>query len=406
MTTLEEEFPRSSRVRFLSLAPAAKWWPVALALLLCVIASWKVIAAQWDFEVYYYAARALRAGLDPYSTQSVTKVAGKPMPLPFVYPPAFLTLFAPFASLSLAVAKSVYLGAKLASLAGLLVIWGCFCRSSRETFILLVMVLLGFSATIFSDLYAGNITCFEQLLVWLGIAALLTGRRTLFAVLIPVAAVPKVLPMALVLLLLFEGRKAIRPLLLSAGVFLAIQGISLAVSPAQTARFFSLARALDERGHAAPSSLALLRDIVGSTFRPWVPLVLYLVIAACILGVFGFWFLRLRKSETWEKAPWFLLSGALLSYLLIIPRLKNYGFVLVVPVAAWLLARAKRGTLLMGTLLLCLSTTSPLPAAVVPRSQFWPLLWEYNALLCVFALWLLWCREAKSFAGVLRETSR
>jgi hypothetical protein len=399
MTTLEDEAPRVGTARILSLAPAAKWWPVVLALLLCVVASWKVIAAQWDFEVYYYAARALRAGLDPYSTQSLTKVAGKPMPLPFVYPPAFLTLFAPFASLSLAAAKAVYLGAKLAALAGLLVIWGCFCRSSRETLILLVVVLLGFSATIFSDLYAGNIACFEQLLVWLGIAALVTGRRMLFAVAIPLAAAPKILPMALVLLLLFEGRKAIRPLLLSAGAFLAIQGISLAVSPARTARFFNMASALDERGHAAPSSLALLRDIVGSAFRPWVPLVLYCVMAACILGVFGFCFLRLRKSETWEKVPWFLLSGALLSYLLIIPRLKNYGFVLVVPVAVWLLARAQRGTLIMGTLLLCLSTTSPLPKALFPHSQFWPLLWEYNALLSVFALWLLWCSEAKGFAG-------
>lgn len=399
MTTLEEEVPRVRAGGFLSLAPAAKWWPVVLALLLCVVASWKVISAQWDFEVYYYAARALRAGLDPYSTQSLTKVAGKPMPLPFVYPPAFLTLFAPFASLSLAAAKAVYLGAKLAALAGLLVIWGCFCRSSRETLILLVVVLLGFSATIFSDLYAGNIACFEQLLVWLGIAALVTGRRMLFAVAIPLAAAPKILPMALVLLLLFEGRKAIRPLLLSAGAFLAIQGISLAVSPARTARFFNMASALDERGHAAPSSLALLRDIVGSALRPWVPLVLYLVLAASILGAFGFCFLRLRKSETWEKAPWFLLSGALLSYLLIIPRLKNYGFVLVVPVAVWLLARAQRGTLLMGTLLLCLSTTSPLPKALFPHWQFWPLLWEYNALLSVFALWLLWCSEAKGFAG-------
>ena len=395
MTTLEEEAARVRTVRVLSLAPAAKWWPVALALLLCVVASWQVIAAQWDFEVYYYAARALRAGLDPYSTQSLTKVAGKPMPLPFVYPPLFLTLFAPFASLALTTAKAVYLAAKLASLAGLLLIWGCFCRNSRETLILLVVVLLGFSATIFSDLYAGNVTCFEQLLLWLGIAALVTGRRMLFAVLIPVAAAPKLLPMVLVLLLLFEGRRAIRPLLVSVGAFLAIQGISLAVSPARTARFFSMASALDERGHAAPSSLALLRDIVGSAFRPWVPLVLYLVMAASILGVFGLCLLRLCKSETWEKAPWFLLSGALLSYLLVIPRLKSYGFVLVVPVAVWLLARAKRGTLLMGTLLLCLSTTSPLPKALVPRSQFWPIIWEYNALLCVFALWLLWCSEAR-----------
>jgi hypothetical protein len=267
------------------------------------------------------------------------------------------------------------------------------------------VVLLGFNATTFSDLYAGNITCFEQLLLWLGIAALLTGRRMLFAVLIPVAATPKYLPMVLVLLLLFERRKAILPLLVSAGSFLAIQGISLALSPARTARFFTMASALDERGRAAPSSLALLRDTLNPVFRPWVPLVLYIVIAVSVLAVFCLLVVRLRKSETWQKAPWFLLSGALLSYLLVIPRLKSYGFLLVIPVAVWLLARVKRGTLLMGTLLLCLSTTSPLPKALLTGSQFWPIIWEYNALLCVFALWLLWCSEAKNFAGVLRQTS-
>jgi hypothetical protein len=402
--TPEDEVPHTARG--LSLAPVAKWWPVVLALLLCAAASWKVIASQWDFEVYYYAARALRAGLDPYNPQSLGKVAGKPMPLPFVYPPAFLALFAPIASLSLTTAKAVYLAAKLAALAGLLAIWGGFCRSLRETAILLVVVLLGFNATTFSDLYAGNITCFEQLLLWLGITALLTGRRMLFAVLIPVAATPKYLPMALALLLLFEGRKAIPPLLVSAGSFLAIQGISLAVSPARTARFFTMASALDERGRAAPSSLALLRDTLSPALRPWVPLVLYIVVAVAVLAVFGLLAVRLHKRETWQKAPWFLLSGALLSYLLIIPRLKSYGFVLVIPVAVWLLARAKRGTLLVGTLLLCLSTTSPLPKALLPGSQFWPILWEYNALLGVFALWLLWCGEARTFAGLLRQTSR
>ena len=398
MTTVEEDVSRAGTVRVLSLAPAAKWLPVALALLFCVVASWKVIASQWDFEVYYYAARALRAGLDPYSTQSLTRVAGKGMPLPFVYPPAFLALFAPLASLSLVTAKAVYLAAKLAALAGLLAIWGCFCRNLRETLILLAVVSLGFSATIFADLYAGNITCFEQMLVWLGIAALLTGRRMLFAVLIPLAAMPKYLPMLLVLLLLFEGRKAIFPLLVSAGTFLAIQGSSLAISPARMSRFLSMASALDERGHSAPSTLALLRDMLGSASRPWVSLLLYLAIAIPILVAFGLVAIRLKKSQVWEKAPWFLLSGALLSYLLIIPRLKSYGFVLVVPVAVWLLARAKKGTLLMGTFLLCLSTTSPLPKALLPSWQFWQILWEYSALLGVFVLWLLWCLEAKNFA--------
>jgi hypothetical protein len=384
----------------LSFAPLAKWWPVALALIVCAGASWKVQAAQWDFEVYYFAAKASRAGLDPYATQSLAQVAGRRMPLPFVYPPAFLALFAPIAHLALGTAKTVYLVAKLAALAGLVLIWGCFCRNTRETLILLAIVVLGFSGTIFADIYAGNITCFEQLLVWLAVVALVTGHRLTFAVLIPLAAAVKGLPIALALLLLFEGRKAILPMLVSAGLFVVIEGCSRLMWPARTARFLALASGLDERGHSAPSILALLRDSLGPGGKAWVPLALYLTAVAFILGAFGFRAIRLSQARAWQKAPWFLLSGAFLSYILVGPRLKSYGFVLVVPVAAWLLARAKRGAWLMGTLVICLSAYAPLPKALLPQSPFWPLLWEYYALLCVFALWLLWWIEAKNISGL------
>jgi hypothetical protein len=384
----------------LSFAPVAKWWPVALALILCAGASWKVQSAQWDFEVYYYAAKASHAGLDPYATQSLTQVAGRRMPLPFVYPPAFLALFAPIAHLALGTAKTAYLLAKLAALAGLLLLWGCFCRNTRETLILLAIVVLGYSGTIFADLYAGNITCFEQLLVWLAVAALVTGHRFAFAVLIPLAAAVKGLPMALVLLLLFEGRKAIFPMLVSAGLFVVIEGSSRIMWPARTARFLALASGLDERGHSAPSILALLRDSLGPGGKAWVPLALYLAVVAFILGAFTFRAIRLSHARAWQRAPWILLSGAFLSYILVGPRLKSYGFVLVVPVAAWLLARAKRGSWLMGTLVICLSAYAPLPKALLPQSQFWPLLWEYYALLCVFALWLLWWIDAKNISGL------
>ncbi len=384
----------------LSFAPLAKWWPIALALLLCVGAAWKVQGAQWDFEVYYYAAKASRAGLDPYATRSLTQVAGKRMPLPFVYPPAFLALFAPIAQLALGTAKTVYLVAKLAAVAGLLLLWGCFCRNTRETIILLAIVVLGFSGTIFADIYAGNITCFEQLLVWLAVVALVTGHRLIFAVLIPLAAAVKGLPVALVLLLLFEGRKAILPMLASVGSFVVIEGSSRILWPARTARFLALASGLDERGHSAPSILALLRDSLGPGGKAWVPLALYLAAVAFILGAFTFRAIRLSQARAWRRAPWILLSGVFLSYILVGPRLKSYGFVLVVPVAAWLLARSKRGTLLMGTLAICLSAYAPLPKALLPQSQFWPLLWEYYALLSVFALWLLWWLEARSFPSL------
>lgn len=34
---------------------------------------------QWDFETYYYAAASYRAGLDPYSLESLSSVTCSPL---------------------------------------------------------------------------------------------------------------------------------------------------------------------------------------------------------------------------------------------------------------------------------------------------------------------------------------
>jgi len=82
------------------------------------------------------------------------------------------------------------------------------------------------------------------------------------------------------------------------------------------------------------------------------------------------------------------------SYLLVIPRLKSYGFVLCS--RRCLAAGAgQTGNPAHGDTLAVPIDDIAASKALVPRSQFWPIIWEYNALLCVFALWLLWCSEAR-----------
>jgi len=120
----------------------------ALALLLCVVASWRVIASQWDFEVYYYAARP--CARDWILQHAVTdQGCGQAYAVAICLPALFLTLFAPFAGLALTTAKAVYLAAN----------WRRW-RDSCDLGLLLSQlardidpagrVLLGFSATIFS----------------------------------------------------------------------------------------------------------------------------------------------------------------------------------------------------------------------------------------------------------------
>jgi hypothetical protein len=382
---------------FLRLGPLSKWWPLALVLVPLVWASLKVIPAQWDFEVYYYAALAQMRGLDPYSTASLSAVAGKRMPLPFVYPPFLLVLFKPFAHLGLTTAKTVFLMAKLAGVVGLLALWTCLCRNAREAVLLLILAAFGFSNALFVDLYAGNVSCFEQLVLWLGIAALVTGHRMVFAILIPLAATAKGAPMAFVLLLLFERPTAIRPLLVSIATFIAVQGMSLILFFKPTLRFLEMVRRLDERGHTSPSSLAFLRDVLAPATARATTTAIYVTVVVILLAVFIIRATQLHRRNMWKKAPWFLLSGAILSYLLILPRLKNYGLLIAIPAATWLLARGRRGIAVLGLLLLIISAHATLPKALAPSSLFWKFLWDYYDLLCVFALWIVWWIESQEY---------
>jgi hypothetical protein len=90
-------------------------WRVFIATVAVGLAGWYVAlgaANQWDFETYYYATVAFRAGLDPYSLEALSKVAGRAIELPFLYAPVTLLAFVPLTHLPIQVAAGVWLGLK------------------------------------------------------------------------------------------------------------------------------------------------------------------------------------------------------------------------------------------------------------------------------------------------------
>ncbi len=380
-----------------SARPITKWVPLALAFVLIAYAGWAVRATQWDFEVYYYAAKAFLRGLDPYQTASLVAVAGKPMRLPFVYPPVVLLLVAPLTKLDIATAKTVFLLGKLLSLLGVLAIWGSLSKSAKETALIAVLVVMGFSTTVFADLYAGNITCFEQLLFWTGVLALLSRRLWLCAVLLALSATVKLEPIALLLILLVEGRPAIGPVLAGIGSFVAIEAASWLAFPRLTGHFVRAARHLHEVGRSAPSLEAFLDEALHTgakayhwTLHSWVVPDVHVVCCLLVLALFVANSSRVGLRFLRTSGFWYFLSGAILTYLLILPRLKSYGFSIAIPVAAWLLLRARRGLAALGVLALCVSTSAALPKAIFPKFPYWHFVLEYYPLLCVFVLWCSW----------------
>src|SRR6267143_1697223 len=64
----------------------------------------------WDFETYWYAARAVFHGLDPYSKDQMAQLAGRPLEMPFIYAPVTIPVFVPFTLASFWDARWVWLG--------------------------------------------------------------------------------------------------------------------------------------------------------------------------------------------------------------------------------------------------------------------------------------------------------
>jgi hypothetical protein len=160
--------------------------------------------------------------------------------------------------------------------------------------------IFAYGATIYSDLVAGNVSIFEQLLLWIGFSELLRGRHLLFALCVIVAAQVKITP------------------ILFAGLLIA------ACEPPK----------LDERGVECTSFLALVRDVfdlaLGKDFtqRSLLDEVAFLSIVGAV-GVSSLiaW-LKYRKRAL-QIDPRLLICFACVVFVLISPRFKIYSYIVV-----------------------------------------------------------------------------
>ena len=81
----------------------------------------KNVTLQWDFKSYMLAARAALAGLDPYQIDALSAIAGKPVAIPFLYPPIALVPFVTMVPLSPDIAAMAWIAFKCWILLGLII---------------------------------------------------------------------------------------------------------------------------------------------------------------------------------------------------------------------------------------------------------------------------------------------
>ena len=289
-----------------------------------------------DFHAYYFAAKVAQAGQSPYSLEHLKAASGGLVDLPFLYPPYVLSLFSVFTLSELSLAARLYLMLKAMSLAALVGIWMLMIPREKRLLglaLLLVFVSLGFHESAVRDLRWGNVSTFEQLFLWAGFLSFIRARFYLFSLLIVLASLFKITPIAFLGLLVFvPKRRGWWPMACGLLAFLAIQGLSYATDPAGYQKFLGSASAIGlgdiGLGDALnPSTLTFFRDFFGGSLAE----VLYLLTVLIVASLFAY---RLSSQRTdWQ--PLDLLLGATLLFTLASPRMKDYSYMLLIFPTAW-----------------------------------------------------------------------
>jgi hypothetical protein len=352
-----------------------------------------------DFWTYYLAARAHSLGLDPYSLEVLNGIADRPrsstlFDYPFVYPPMAIYVFKPFLLLSLEDASMLYLVLKGAMLVGLFALWSVlFLRRFDPVF--LWFGLLAFNSPAYIDMHVGNVSILEQFLLWFGFAALLSGRHAVFCALTCAAALFKLTPLVFLGLLFVPSLRPKRPFLMlgaAMGIFGLVAVASYIAIPSAAAGFQqNLGQHFMLLGTINPSMLGIwefarqaFRDKAGLDLPAWLPYLFYIG-AACAVLVLSLRDLRASAADGRSA-----ILFACLTYAVLMPRLPDYSYLIVLLPAY---AAFSRTTIGASSLLIVLACVQVANQHILGAKLFYPIVIQYYPLLLALLAWWLFARD-------------
>ena len=304
-------------------------------------------AFQWDFQVYYYSAKDFALGANPYQSQSLERLYKPALSqLSYVYPPLTLLFYKLWAALPFLVAYKLWFGLKLLSVAALVYVWHRWFLPLKHNLLTIAFFALAFNAALDVDIRSGNISVFEQLTLWAGLACLLAGRRWIFCACIVVLTQFKVTPMAfLLLLLLIDQRPHWKPFFVSLAASVALLAANALVYPALFTAWLHppLVRS-DERGGINPATLALIRDYRDMLAHHGLRLPGVVTDAIYLAVCLGILWMTARAWQWHQKYhpapdPRLRIYVFCLVYAIVLPRFKGYSYILLLIPALYLLRR-------------------------------------------------------------------
>jgi hypothetical protein len=385
-------------------------WRLALeawAAVVVLAALWQILGKlhvyQWDVMVYWWGGRAFAHGVSPYGPNPQ-----QPAYLHFGYPPLDAAAFAPHSVLNVSATKVLWLALKLAAFIGTVRLWRRHIAAEQDAVPALFYFTFAFGSAALVDFTAGNIAIFEQLLLWLGFAALLSRRWWTFALLVVVAAQPKLTPIFFLgLLLVIDERPRWAPFLGASLLFALSVGANAIVLPGQTREFLASISALGERGWGDPSTLGVMEDLVDQLRGLRLPIpaatahVLYLAAIATVLALTVRWWRARRAAQTHDPLLTVLVTLAV--YALVMPRMKDYSYVALLPVGWYALATRRELTASLAVL----AVLVPRP---VPQLKLWlpmvPQVYTYAPLIAALVLWSTLTAHVATPAEALADAGR
>ena len=363
---------------------------VLLAWVYVIATVWRApLTQQGDFKTYYTATVLYESGGNPYDIAKIREASGYKRLLGFYYPLSTLYLVRPFGHISYVNAHRLWLALKVLALVALLFVWKRYFLANVDGVLLLVVALLGFQAATVWDIKSGNITIFEQMWIWIGLALLIRGKTTEFVVCVVLASIAKLFPLAFLLLLFHPAwRSRANTLRAVAGVVTLAGVTALGFLPAPQL-FDDFVRGLTRQQppfHVNPSIMGIADEMGRHTATEflangWGKLVLIGVYYALLLAASWKLLARTIASRNMLEIVWV----AALFYALVVPRLVIYScMIAIVPVLALLLPSVRTSKVGEYGLAaaLCVSAFGVLPGALGQ------ILSDATPLLLLWASWL------------------
>jgi hypothetical protein len=348
---------------------------------------------QWDFKVFYFAAKAHSAGLNPYSKAAQTQIAGKRIRHRFIYPPFTLYFFRIFSAFDFNTAFYLFLFLKCILLIILIYLWKKIFLKEDADLSFYLFCLLAFNSAIYVDIFAGNISILEQFGIWLAFYFLLKRRLLLFCLSLILTASFKLTPLFfLILLLSLKEKKKWIYFVNSVFLFLGIHLISFLSSPLYKDFLIFCSKKIRVKN---PSTFALIRDafqLFEAKTDIFIPHGLqigaFFIVVVVIIYVSWRAYIWLSSAGARDKEM-IVIFLACLTYCLILPRFMNYCYILLIVPAYFIIKRIsypKGYILFFIIIILSIPTAVHLPGL----SMIFQYMWEYSLLIIAFVIWGLY----------------